>query len=470
MPVFARIRAAWRRIDDHLLSHTPELWLMRLHWLVLLSALACVGLAAMGLLAPAPSFIAYPDLSIWQEISALLAVLIAAAWSWRYLARTSAVHPALQASATRLFAGHLVCLLLIVLPTRVLPATLLWRFDALPLGTLDQDMREYADLCVCRSLAPANKTPQETYAVLSCEVLVGSYHRETPEACVRDRLRWDYQRILDIHRAHGVPADEPTYAGISDYSAKIDATHFGWLNDDGAPASLRALKTLWNAWCHRTRGPRGVCDSFARPDIDLPLVLPALTGKVIVPPHRHRTHLLLLALTVCSLALGLTCARLGLGRPLVRVAVVLLLADMLLDMTLDRFNLLPRHFQYAQLLAWCALGGFAGALLLAAPVGLGVRAGRVSVRTFTILSVLGCTLAPIAPVVWMISPHIPAQPGIVGMVRVLADRIDYNAYGELQAELLANVWLYTAAVALCSLLAARILVEQARRFRVTPSA
>lgn len=490
----------WRWLDAELLRHHPELWLMKLHLVVLGSLSACLGFAVVGLCIPL-SLTDHPMLSGELDVILLLSILIVFGWSWRYLSYVTPVHVCLQWHPWKLFLGHLVCTLLILSPPRLLPAVLFWRFDAIVAANPDwkREMRAHLDACdrinrrwSSREL-DSDPLPLK-YGLVACfawEESINYIHRPDrstlPSYDRVDALR-AADELLAIHRGHGIPIDDtslkaiqvPSYYKREQVNVSVSSRKLGddlplppledrhsWLSDYYArvskpSSSITAVTKLINSWCYAAGARTGLC-AFPSPSSPDHAVLKR-SARVFESIAHARMQVICGTLVACLTALLLTVARLERVRRFIRVAAVVFAVDTTLP-------LLIRDYGYTDVLR--------NTLTVAMILILGVtlffnhtkryRSGLQELVDH--LAAVGCLVLPLLPVLWTPKWYTSVQgASLVVFDLILNDSINWSSkyfYAE-KATLPAYHWLVAAGVVFGSFLAAWILMNSWRRIQVQP--
>lgn len=468
----SRSRSPWRRLDAHLLTHWPELWLMRIHWIAAASALACAAAAALGLLWPL-SLTEYPDLTSPQWIAFYLALLLAGVWAWRYLSRTSGAHVSLQRRAPWLTASHMACLCMILLPTQVLPAALLARFDRLPSGTLEEDMLAHLEACACvNSFEPkvTLESPEVLrFGVAACHVWLDRFVvRDREHACHSDEqvaLRAS-QRLVDIGARYGLSADPADVSRVARFDAgrlsSRETRHMHTFLPWG-PEPLPGLRRLWHAWCYRVSEGERLCrlpdlDALERPKNEAIGDL----ARVVVRGREQHGQVALFGLVTAYLALALTCVRLGAARRFLWAFGWLIALDILIFNVFRLFGASRAH-EYVLLITYGVSVVYVGSLLV---VALGERLTVPGSRTrwpFKLAAGLGCATAPIVPLMWCFGQRSAVfEDGVVDLVLSLPET------SIVRSDLPVD-WLIFGGAVSTSLLAAWVAVDMWRRAGITPA-
>lgn len=463
--------SAWRSLDRYLMTHSPDLWLMKIHWVVVAAALAFVTLATGAMFVPL-SPLDQPDLSWWYDVSMVAAVGVALGWGALYLLRASPSHAILQWSAPKLFLGHLVCLGMIVLPARVVPEVLFWRFDRISSAALEQDVREHLEACACIGTAPPRATEEgrdeaSRYADIACHDV-----RFSPER--RDEGRCDdageralaVRRILAVHERHGLstaPADQSRVIAFAEERPKDSPSATA-----ERPAPIPELQRLWDAWCYLSSEGSGICQPRAVFGAQLSR-RENVESATIEQPRGRLARSLFLALVACYLATLLTAVRLGAGKALVKVALLLVAVDLVADGSWFSAGLVRSSFAAGPVVgAVVTICG--GAVVL---VGVGrilARRGATIRRELDVLAAAGCVTAPLVPVLLMMQPNRAYRASAVDILRRLGswELRQSQAWSEQHLGGVPAHLAVAAGAVLCTALASWVLMEAWRQGRITP--
>lgn len=490
----------WRRLDAFLLTRAPELWLMKIHWVLAGSLVACALSVAIGMaLTVTPT--EYPDLVDWRSISRTVACAVLAGWAWRYLSRTSEFHVSLQWGPGRLFAAHLLCALAIIAPFRALPAVLTARAEHVELGARDAAMKEHARACYCVLAEGIDPAPdvRRRFAHYACQVWdwhdTEINHRGRCEPAEQTAL----DTLFDIHRQHIGLADgeEREVVEFQDRrGAELGAESLEfisaniWRRMPDLPASLRRTERLWNLWCHQSGRGKGYCDHPRK-------LSPATSGipgsfdpkegdgaslaVVVENPAVSQMEVLLVGLAGAVVATLVTAARHGTGMLFVLVAVAPLVWFLaLLDENwVESFAEYCLHPETATvvflaILAVCSLSRWPGR-------------SWTRGRPMDVLAAFGCLIAPLLPLMWMArlislreTEVLFSQLVLVFVVnlRILPDEQMFPVTGETLGRLdalaverfrgLGLHWVCFLGLVLCPLLTTWALMSPWRARRVMP--
>lgn len=401
-----------QRLDTHILTHAPEAWLMKAHWIAAGSLLVSVAFAAVALALPV-TLTDYPHLYYWPEITRVLFGILVAGWAWRYLSRVSEFHASLQWGATKLFTAHLLCILALVAPFRVLPTVLIWRFDHLDFKTLDNDMRRHKDACSCLFFAyegPRVLELQDDRLRLGsvlCRVWTDSEITFVKDHRCGTRddalLSAAADSMLQIHEKYlaDEEMDVERTLGYWDYSSDDESKHLynaRWRQEAGLPAYMRAVNNLWHAWCRQSKGGVGYCAEPAHDGSPTREIERLRAATVVEAPTVWPIDLIYGGLLSCLFAMTLTALRYRRGTLfLLTLSSALFVVWILSQLTAVRYGLEKRIV--AQTDAVTAAFAISLALALIGRWRGWTRGWRG--RSMDTLAALGCCLAPLIPLLWI---------------------------------------------------------------------
>ena len=495
----------FRRLDTYLLTRMPEVWLMKLHW-VLAASLLLSAVFVLIACCLTVTLSDYPDLNWWRAISRVLSCLLLLAWAWRYTSRVSDVHTSLTLGPAKLFLLHLLCVLAILAPFRVLPMVALWRFERLDFKSIEGDMVEHRKACEC--LSHMAQLDKDTHKHQSDMVRVGEILCSVwPDGITKfepdrecsfgppEKFSEAAMKLRTIHEKY-LTYEEMDVRSTLAYWDEEDPPddrsifHEAWRRENDLPPYMRAVNNLWYAWCHRVGGGAGFCAELDHdgsvPDVPgitvavgegTPTGLsPVSVADVIEHPLLRQTEVILIGILSCLISALLTALRYKRARLLLMAALSPLIA----------LFLMAQFGEVSRALIEISMRPDTMTLTFLSAVAV-VAAGRSPIfrskrYAMDIIAAVGCGLATLLPFLWiawcvpldaghttvqLLSSLLWYQPTLSDGVDVkellLTDRLSNTYFGGVPLP-----WVCLAGTILCTLLAAWVLMGAWRDRDVGP--